>query len=145
MINMGEDEKDAIAYALQFVKLTDEEVKSFSMISEKDELFGSSVHDLVSIFGVCVIEHKRVCAINTKDMYFKTKDAILDYLMDHICDREEDGALEIVFLNDANVLNYTGQFVKGINPEILEKIYNNKNIKESDFTSGDVKNRSQAK
>ena len=35
-INMTENEKDAIAYALQFAKLTNEEVKSFKEIMKEN-------------------------------------------------------------------------------------------------------------
>lgn len=122
-----------------------EDIKAFSMISEKDELFGSSIHDMLNIFGVCLLAEQKICGINTKDLYYKRKDAIIDYLMNYVCDENDPDALQIVFLTDANILKYTGIYVKGFSQEEIEKIYNSKITKESDFTGGDVKNRSQAK
>jgi len=117
----------------------------YAMIEEKNQLFGASVHDMINIFGVCCLAEQKICGINAKNMYYKNKDAIIDYLMKFLCDAEDDGALEIVFLGDTNTLNYTGYFVKGVNTDELENLYKAKNIKDSDYNKGDVKTRSQAK
>ena len=78
-------------------------------------------------------------------MYYKMKDALIDYLMQYMCDPEDPEGLQIVFLNDANVLNYTGVYVKNLDNDILELAYRYAYNSGSDFTQGDVKNRSQAK
>ena len=125
----------------------DEDIKSFTLIDESDKTFGSSIHDMINIFGACILKQQRVCGINTKNMYYKKKDALIDYLMQYyIEDGEEDpDALQIVFLTDANILKYTGIYVKNLDYDKLESVYKGAMSKESDFTQGDVKTRSQAK
>ena len=100
---------------------------------------------MINIFGSCILKQHKICGINTKDMYYKKKDALIDYLMGYICDKSEPDALQIVFLTDANILKYTGIYVKDLDPDKLEKAYKNVGKSETDFTQGDVKNRSQAK
>ena len=101
----------------------------FTMVDESDKVFGASLHDLISTFKIYVIKDK-VVGIDTKDMYYKTKDAVVDYLSAHVCDEEDPHGMEIVFLTDANVLNRTGIKVKGLNLKELEARYkyHNKNI-----------------
>jgi len=123
----------------------------FSQVDESNKMFGSSLHDLIGIFGACVLEQQKICGIDTRNMYFKKKDAIIDYLMHYICDENDEGALQIVFLTDANVLNYTGIYVKGIVASKFEAQYkallasekagSNENL----YKDGDIDNRSQAK
>lgn len=123
----------------------DEDVKAFTLIDESDKTFGSSLHDMINIFGSCILKQQRICGINTKDMYYKKLDALVDYLMEYVCDESDPDALQIVFLTDANILKYTGIYVKNLDPDKLDEAYKGANNKESDFTKGDVKNRSQAK
>lgn len=123
----------------------DGDVRSFTLIDESDKMFGSSIHDMINIFGACILVQQRVCGISTKNMYYKKKDALIDYLLQYVCDAEDPDGLQIVFLNDANILNYTGIYVKNLDNDKLEKAYRNANYTGSDFTQGDVQNRSQAK
>lgn len=123
----------------------DEDVRSFTLIDESDKTFGSSIHDMINIFGACILVQQRICGISTKNMYYKKKDALIDYLLQYVCDAEDPDGLQIVFLNDANILNYTGIYVKNLDNDKLEKAYRNANYTGSDFTQGDVQNRSQAK
>lgn len=123
----------------------DEDVKAFKLVDESDKTFGSSIHDMINVFGACILVQQKICGINTKNMYYKKKDALIDYLMHYICDENDPGALQIVFLTDSNVLNYTGIYVKNLDNDELEKAYKSANSRSSDFTQGDVKNRSQAK
>lgn len=129
-----------------------DDIYSFSKIDESDKIYGSSIRDLVSVFKACVLEHQKVVALDTRDLYFRKLDAIADFLNDYVVDETEPGnedACQIVFLTDGNVMKYTGIYVKGITQELLERAYkliiSGKNLKESDFTAGDVKTRSQAK
>lgn len=123
----------------------DDDIRSFTLVDESDKTFGSSIHDMINVFGACILVQQRICGISTKNMYYKKKDALIDYLMQYMCDTEDPDGLQIVFLNDANVLNYTGVYVKNLDNDKLEQAYRNANNSGSDFTQGDVKNRSQAK
>lgn len=127
-------------------------IYSFSKVDESDKLYGSSVFDLVSIFKACVLESQRIIAIDTRDLYFRKLDAIADFLNSFYVDETLPGnedSLQIVFLTDGNVMKYTGIYVKGIDQERLESVYKSiisgKNLREYDYTAGDVKTRSQAK
>lgn len=123
----------------------DNDAKAFTIVDESDKTFGSSIHDMINIFGACILPQQKICGINTKNMYYKKKDALIDYLMNYLCDENDAGALQIVFLTDANVLKYTGYYVKDLDQDKFEAAYKNASIKESDYTQGDVNNRSQAK
>lgn len=123
----------------------DNDTKTFTIVDESDKTFGSSIHDMINIFGACILPQQKVCGINTKNMYYKKKDALIDYLMQYLCDENDEGALQIVFLTDANVLKYTGIYVKDLDQDKFETAYKSANTKESDYTQGDVNNRSQAK
>ena len=127
-----------------------DDIGIFSKIDESDKLYGSSIHDLIGIFGCCVLESKRICGIDVRDMHFRKKDAIIDYLGHYICDENDPEGLQVVFLTDANILKYTGIYVKGIHSSEFETKYKmllKADTSEStmDFTQGDVKTRSQAK
>lgn len=139
------DEEDSDNPDDMLDELEEDDFKSFSIIDESDKLFGSSIHDMINIFGVCLLAESKICGINTKNLYYKRKDAIIDYLMKFICEADDPEGLQVVFLTDANVLNYTGIYVKGISQENIEKIYKSNQNKDSDYTQGDVKTRSQAK
>lgn len=93
----------------------DDDIRSFTLVDESDKTFGSSIHDMINVFGACILVQQRICGISTKNMYYKKKDALIDYLMQYMCDPEDPDGLQIVFLNDANVLNYTGVYVKNQN------------------------------
>lgn len=137
----GDEEDDDIMDLVE----GDEDVKAFTLVDESDKTFGSSIHDMINVFGACILVQQRICGISTKNMYYKKKDALIDYLMQYMCDSEDPEGLQIVFLNDANILNYTGVYVKNLDNDKLEKAYRNANNTGSDFTQGDVQNRSQAK
>ena len=80
-------------------------------------------------------------------MSYTRLDALVDYLTKYyVEDGEGDpDALQIVFLTDANILKYTGIYIKDLEYDKLETVYKIAMNKESDFTQGDVKTRSQAK
>ena len=135
------DEEDDIEGMLE----GDEEVQVFKLVDESDKMFGSSIHDMISIFGTCILAEKKICGIDTRNIYFKKLDAIIDYLMKYMCDEDDPDGLQIVFLTDANILKYTGIYVKNLDSDKFAAAVKNAVNKESDFTEGDVKTRSQAK
>ncbi len=94
---------------------------NFALIDESDVVFGTDIHDIIKTFGSVVAPHLKVCGIDTRKLNYKTKDAITDFLMDHLCESTDNGAMQIVFLNESNVLNNTGLWVKGIDGSEVEK------------------------
>ncbi|MBO5389244.1 MAG: hypothetical protein J6A59_14160 [Lachnospiraceae bacterium] len=100
-----------------------EEEKSFSLVDESNKFYGSSLQDIISIFGTCVLDGMNVCGVDMRNIYYKKKDAIIDYLATKVCDESDSDALEIVYLLDGNVLNHTGVYVKGLNASKLEGIF----------------------
>ena len=121
-----------------------DEVKTFKII-ESDKMFGSSVHDFISTFGTCILAEQKLFGIDTRTASNRKINAIAEYLNNVQCEPEDQGALEVVFLTAANVLNRTGVFVRNIDPDKLQKMIDAFEHKNSDYTEGDVKNRSQAK
>lgn len=106
-----------------------EEEKQYTMIDESDKLFGSSINDIIGTFGVCLLKNQRICGVDMRDAYYKTKDAVVDYLTAHACDSDDADGLEVVFLVDGNILNRTGIKVKGIKASELESRYRYQNKK----------------
>ena len=94
---------------------------NFALIDESDVVFGTDVHQIISTFGSVVAPHLRICGIDTRRLNYRTKDAITDFLMEHLCESTDSGAMQIVFLNESNVLNNTGLWVKGIDGSEVEK------------------------
>ena len=75
---------------------------------------------MIKIFGCFVSPQIRVCGIDLNVLSYRKKEAITDYLADHACDQYDDGAMEIVFLQEAGILNRTGIYVKGIDGSEVE-------------------------
>lgn len=121
-----------------------EEVRTFKII-ESDKMFGSSVHDFIKTFGTCILADQRMFGIDTRYASNRKINAIAEYLNNKQCDPEDFGALQVVFLTPANVLERTGVYVRNIDPDELNKMIAQFEHKNSDYTEGDVKNRSQAK
>lgn len=86
----------------------------FSVVDESNVMYGSSVHDLIKVFGSFVSPERKICGINTLEMGYKKKDELVDFLCDHICEPETTGAMEVIFLQEGNILNRTGLYVSGI-------------------------------
>ena len=108
-------------------ELTEEEYeRQFTLLDESDKMFGASVQDLIATFGICLLKQQKVCGIDTRNIYYKVKDAVVDYLTTHVCDWEDPDGLEVTFLTDANVLNRTGIKVKNVRASELEKRLNRK-------------------
>lgn len=121
----------------------------FSCIDESNKLFGSSVQDLIATFGACILPGQHICGLDVRNIYFKKLDALIDFLTSYLCDPDDEGALQIVFLNNANILKYTGQYVKGIRASEFETEYKTLMAKkhfdtEWEKNQGDINNRAQA-
>lgn len=123
---------------------------AFSKIDESSELYGSSLQDLISIFGVCVIESKKICGLDMRNIYYKNKDELIDYIMNFICDEDSNKAMEIVWLIDGNILKHTGIYINNIKPIELESKYkaimssNNKNINSYKESEAEINYRAHA-
>ena len=121
-----------------------EEVRTFKII-ESDKMFGSSVHDFIKTFGTCILADQKMFGVDTRHASNRKINAICEYLNNKQCLQEDFGALQVVFLTPANILERTGVYVKNIDPDELNKMIVQFEHKNSDYTEGDVKNRSQAK
>lgn len=92
----------------------------FAAIEEDSKVYGASVHDLIKIFGCFVSKSKRICGIDLNILNYKKKDDLVEFLADHACDESDPGAMEIVFLQEANILNRTGVYVNNIDGSDVE-------------------------
>lgn len=93
----------------------------FALVDESDSVYGSTIHDLIKIFGFVVSKTKRLCGVDIRNLSYKQKDDLADLIEDHICEADEPDSMQVVFLQDSNILNYTGLWVKGIDGSELEK------------------------
>jgi hypothetical protein len=122
--------------------------KEFRIVNEDDKTYGSSIEDLLNSFDVVLLKGgKRICGINTKGITYSQNSNLAEYLSTRICDSEDDGAVQIVFLNANNIVKYTGVYVQSadIDANVIKSIITNKKTNYSDYTEGDVNNRSNAK
>lgn len=115
----NDDDLDLSEYA--------EDDRNFTLVDESNKFFGSTVQDIIGIFGVCVLADKQICGVDMRNIYYKKKDALIDYIATKQCKDNDKEALEVVFLLDGNILNNTGVFVKGIDQDKLDKIFRAKN------------------
>lgn len=86
----------------------------FVLIDESNKIYGSSIQDYIATFGLAVSKERKICGIDLRNMNYRKKEELVNFLSDHSCDIEEDGAMQIVFLKESNVLNYTGVYVNNI-------------------------------
>lgn len=93
----------------------------FSVIDESDKRFGISLQDLISTFGMFVNKKMHVCGIDSRNLHYKQRDALCDFLYDHVCDpNNSQDYLEVVFLMEGRILNHTGVYVSGIDGSEVE-------------------------
>lgn len=86
----------------------------FKLVDESNKMYGVSLQDIISQFGYVVSVGHKACGIDMRVIGYKQKDAVVEFLTDHICDKDDPDALEIIFLQDAGILFRSGQWVKGI-------------------------------
>lgn len=107
-----------------FVDIDDDSIftnSEFVPVDESDKMYGCSIQDLILTFGNFVSKTRKVCGIDMRNISETKTDAIIDYLYEHVCDENDDGAMEIMFLQNCNILSRTGVFVKGIDGSEVEK------------------------
>ena len=91
----------------------------FALIDEDMSLYGVALQDVIKQFGLIVSKEKRVCGIDVTIMPYKMKDALVDYLDEHVCDKDDEDAVQVIFLRENNVLFHTGVWVKGISGSVM--------------------------
>lgn len=93
---------------------------TFALIDEDDVVYGATIHDIIKQFNLFVSKSQKVCGVNLGVFNYKQKEDIITFLSDHVCDENAPGAMEIVFLQEANILNRTGVFVNNIDGSAME-------------------------
>lgn len=93
---------------------------SFALIDEKDVVYGATIHEIIKQFNLFVSVRQRVCGVNLNAFNYKQKEEIVEFLSEHTCTEDAPGAMEVVFLQEANILNRTGIYVNNIDGSALE-------------------------
>lgn len=93
----------------------------FIQIDESDKTYGCTVQDLIQTFGNFVSKSKRICGIDIRTISKAKLETLIDYLYKHVCEEDELGAMEIMFLQNCNILKRTGIYVKDIDGSEVEK------------------------
>lgn len=93
---------------------------SFALIDEKDVVYGATIHEIIKQFNLFVSVRQRVCGVNLNAFNYKQKEEIVEFLSEHTCIEDAPGAMEVVFLQEANILNRTGIYVNNIDGSALE-------------------------
>ena len=95
---------------------------TFKVIDDSNEMYGSTLQDLIAQFHFFISPDRHVCCIDSMNLSSSTKDKLVDYLYSHICKQEDTGAMEIIFLQPGNVLNRTGVYVSNIQEEKVDSL-----------------------
>ena len=93
---------------------------SFALIDEKDVVYGATIHEIIKQFNLFVSVRQRICGVNLNAFNYKQKEEIVEFLSEHTCTEDAPGAMEVVFLQEANILNRTGIYVNNIDGSALE-------------------------
>lgn len=128
-----EDDEDSVEV------MEDYDERNFSLI-EDDKMYGADVVDIIKQFKVCVIKHKKICGIYTQDMNSRNLDVICEYLGSKACYPEDDGSLQVIFVKGGNVVKRTGIYVKGLDTDELEDMYN-RSMRVLSKQKGDIETR----
>lgn len=91
----------------------------FALVDDDDTLYGVSLQDLISMFGLIVSSERRVCGIDIKIVPYQKKEEMYDYLEAHACEPEDEGAMQVIFLRENNVIYRTTVWVNGIDGSVM--------------------------
>lgn len=97
----------------------------FALLDESDELYGIDIRDVIRQFSMCVDLKNKICGIDVSGSSPVTKkklEELADYLDKHQCNKDDAGAIQIVYLKDNNVLYHTGVYVKDISGSRMSAI-----------------------
>jgi DNA polymerase I-like protein with 3'-5' exonuclease and polymerase domains len=86
----------------------------FQLIEEDGKMYGADLNEIIALYGLIVYKEKKVCGIDMRDISFKKKEQIIEYLDAHKCYFEDEGSMQVMFLKDNNILSKTGVYVNGI-------------------------------
>lgn len=93
---------------------------SFALIDESDKVYGATIHEIIKQFNLLVAKNQKICGVNLNAFNYKQKEEIVEFLSEHSCEEGDEGAMEVVFLQEANILNRTGVYVNNIDSSALE-------------------------
>lgn len=127
-----EDEEDAVE------AISDYDVREFKLIDESEKVYGAGLIDLIGQFGACLVPSMKVCGVDVRNINYKSLAKLCDYFEKNVCEPEEDGAMQIVYLKAGNIMLDTGIYVKNINSDMLEQFYVDS---KGDKTVGDIESR----
>ena len=88
---------------------------TFALIDEDPSLYGISIQDVISQFGLLVSQERKICGIDLNVLPMNKKDELFQFLEDNACEDTDEGSMEVIFLMSNNILKRTGVYVKGIN------------------------------
>lgn len=111
-----EDDYDEIEDGDEDAVFTEEEIYygDFALIDEDPTILGVSMQEMIKQFGLMVSSLHKICGIDITQVPLSKKEELFEYLADHVCEYEEEGSMEIVFLMENNILKHTYKYVKGI-------------------------------
>ena len=86
----------------------------YNLIDESDVVYGTSIHDIIKTFKYVELPSKKLLGLDVTDLYYKNREDMIDYLSAHVCEEDDEGAMEVTLLSNANVINRTGLYVNNI-------------------------------
>ena len=86
----------------------------YNLIDESDVVYGTSIHDIIKTFKYVELPSKKILGLDVTDLYYKNREDMIDYLSAHVCEEDDEGAMEVTLLSNANVINRTGLYVNNI-------------------------------
>lgn len=95
---------------------------SFELIDEDDKVYGIRYEDIIKTYGVLVSPKHKICGISTANLSEKIKCDFSSYLASHVCDSDEDGAMQVVYLKENDFVLKTEVYVKDVTSAELSRI-----------------------
>lgn len=86
----------------------------FALLDESDQIFGTSIIDIIDIYGLLISHKYNICGIDARGISKLEIEKISAYLDKFITDEDDIDGLEVVILGESNVLKRTGILVKNV-------------------------------
>jgi len=97
--------------------------KEFKLVDEDNKIYGTSLQDIIRIFGACILDVKNICGIMVSGLSNKQKEMLIDYISSYITEDSTENSKRLIFLKDGNLLYDTKVYVRGISQDSLIKQY----------------------
>ena len=92
---------------------------SFALIDEDADLYNVDIREIIKLYGLIVSKTRKLCGIDATMIPSYMKDDLAEFVSENTCEHDEEGAMQIVFLRENNILFKTGVWIKGVDGDTI--------------------------